>query len=61
MKPQNFYFGKVGLLPGDPSRMIRQGLKGALFNEGFRNILDTGKLPDISHRKNGTAYSHVSG
>ena len=47
MKTQNLDFGNVGLLLGDPSRMIRQGLKGALFTEGFRDILDTDKLPDI--------------
>jgi DNA-binding response OmpR family regulator len=47
MKAQKLDFGKVGILLGDPSKMIRQGLKGALFNEGFRDILDTDKLPDI--------------
>ena len=47
MDSKNLDFGKVGLLLGDPSRMIRQGLKGALFTEGFRDILDTDKLPDI--------------
>ena len=45
MKAQKLDFEKVGILLGDPSKMIRQGLKGALFNEGFRDILDTDKLP----------------
>jgi DNA-binding response OmpR family regulator len=47
MKAQKLDFGKVGILLGDPSMMIRQGLKGALFTEGFRDILDTDKLLDI--------------
>ena len=48
----NLDFGKVGLVLGDPSRMIRQGLKGALFTQGFREILDSDKLSVIREAVN---------
>ena len=44
---ENLDFGNVGLVLGDPSRMIRQGLKGALFTHGFREIIDSDKLSVI--------------
>jgi DNA-binding response OmpR family regulator len=44
---ENMDFGKVALVLGDPSRMIRQGLKGALFTQGFREILDSDKVSVI--------------
>ena len=36
-------FQNVGMLLGDGNAMIRQGIKGALFTQGFREIIDTDK------------------
>ena len=36
-------FQNVGMLLGDSNAMIRQGIKGALFTQGFREIIDTDK------------------
>jgi DNA-binding response OmpR family regulator len=36
-------FQNVGMVLGDGNAMIRQGIKGALFNQGFREIIDTDK------------------
>ena len=36
-------FQRIGLVLGDGNAMIRQGLKGALFTKGFREIIDTDK------------------
>ncbi len=46
-KMEKLDFGNVGLVLGDPSRMIRQGLKGALFTQGFREIIDSDKISVI--------------
>ena len=43
MKSKKINFDRVGLVLGDSNTMIRQGLKGALFTQGFREIIDTDK------------------
>jgi DNA-binding response OmpR family regulator len=40
-------FQNVDLVLADSSAMIRQGLKGALFTKGFRDIIDTDNLETI--------------
>ena len=37
-------FENVDLVLGDSNTMVRQGLKGALFTRGFRDIIDTDRL-----------------
>jgi DNA-binding response OmpR family regulator len=41
MSSREFRFENVRLLLADTNGQVRYGLKGALFNEGFRDILDT--------------------
>lgn len=42
-----FRFENVRLALGDPNAQVRGGLKGALFAEGFREIMDTGTFANI--------------
>ncbi len=43
MTKRKLDFHNVGLVLGDGNAMIRQGIKGALFTQGFREIIDTDK------------------
>ena len=44
---QKLDYRNVGLILGDPNVLLRQGLKGALFSQGFRDIVDTDKISVI--------------
>ena len=44
---KNLDYHNVGLAIGDSNRMLRRGLKSALFTSGFRDIMDTDKVSAI--------------
>jgi two-component system, OmpR family, phosphate regulon response regulator PhoB len=43
-------FSAVRVLVGEQSSLIRQGLRSALFNMGFREVSDTGSFADVHDR-----------
>jgi DNA-binding response OmpR family regulator len=44
---QNFDFHEIGLVIGESNRMLRRGLRSALFSKGFRDIVDTDRMSVI--------------
>ena len=44
---QTLDFHKVGLVLGEPNKMLRHGLRSALFSKGFRDIVDTDRISVI--------------
>ncbi len=44
---QTLDFQKVGLVLGESNRMLRRGLRSALFSKGFRDIVDTDRMSVI--------------
>ena len=47
MAMQTLDFHKVGLVLGESNRMLRHGLRSALFSKGFREIVDTDRISVI--------------
>lgn len=41
---KNHKFGDINLIVADSDSMVRQGLKAAFFDDGFRNTRDTSRM-----------------